>query len=235
MKIERVHCVDEVHRQLLALIQDGTWKEGDRLASEAKLAKDFNVSRVVVREALQRLRGSNHIITRQGSGSFVANPANTDLQPFLLTEKMFRQINEFRRCIEFEAIRLSKTNATEEDYEKLRALAKAMDDTKDDLYRHTQVDFEFHYQTVCCSHNMLLMHAYKSCEKPIFEYLHETNKFAGSEEWSVNLHKNIAEHICNGDCQGAIDLLFNSQDYNAVRLIPFYAETENEEVSKETK
>jgi GntR family transcriptional regulator len=53
-------------------IKDGTWATGDRLPSEAELCTMFEVSRTVVRQALQDLIHEGLIKRRKGKGSFVA-------------------------------------------------------------------------------------------------------------------------------------------------------------------
>lgn len=53
-------------------IHDGTWSTGDRLPSEAEMCDMFEVSRTVVRQALQDLIHEGLIKRRKGKGSFVA-------------------------------------------------------------------------------------------------------------------------------------------------------------------
>ena len=57
---------DAMHK----LISEGTWAPRMRLPTEAELAREFNMSRPVVRQALSRLRAMGLIQSRQGSGSF---------------------------------------------------------------------------------------------------------------------------------------------------------------------
>lgn len=74
INIAKKNLVDEAHQQMKQMIQAKVWREGEILPSEHKLCKDLGVSRVVVREVLQRLRAEKLIVTRQGVGSFVSNP-----------------------------------------------------------------------------------------------------------------------------------------------------------------
>ncbi|MBL8134026.1 MAG: GntR family transcriptional regulator, partial [Anaerolineae bacterium] len=52
--------------------RDGVWLPGDQLPSEAELCEMFNVSRTVIRQALQDLTHEGLITRRKGKGSFVA-------------------------------------------------------------------------------------------------------------------------------------------------------------------
>jgi GntR family transcriptional regulator len=55
-------------------IESGGWRPGDRLPSEAELARRYSVSRVVVRQALAILKDDGQIVRTQGRGTFVADP-----------------------------------------------------------------------------------------------------------------------------------------------------------------
>lgn len=55
-------------------IGDGTWKPGQRIPSEAELCAAFDVSRTVVRQALNELVQEGVLYRRKGKGTFVAEP-----------------------------------------------------------------------------------------------------------------------------------------------------------------
>src|SRR5205814_1620728 len=63
---------DQVYGRLLEEIVSGRYVVGDRLPGENDLAQTFEVSRPVVREALNRLQADGLVTSRQGAGSFVA-------------------------------------------------------------------------------------------------------------------------------------------------------------------
>ncbi len=62
----------EVFATLLREIQEGLWKEGERLPSEAVLTERFGHSRITIGRALRDLQLAGIISRRAGSGSFVA-------------------------------------------------------------------------------------------------------------------------------------------------------------------
>lgn len=59
---------------LKAMLEVGTWESGARLASERELEEEFDVSRAVIRPALDLLVGDGAIVRVKGSGAFVAPP-----------------------------------------------------------------------------------------------------------------------------------------------------------------
>lgn len=62
---------------ILTMIEDGTYKIGDRLPSEEELAEHFGVSRPTVRRASGYLEAQGVILRRQGIGTFVSWPSKT--------------------------------------------------------------------------------------------------------------------------------------------------------------
>jgi GntR family transcriptional regulator, N-acetylglucosamine utilization regulator len=64
---------------LKVMLEVGTWEAGARFASERELEEQFNVSRAVIRPALDLLVGDGAIIRIKGSGAYVA-PARREVQ-----------------------------------------------------------------------------------------------------------------------------------------------------------
>jgi GntR family transcriptional regulator len=59
---------------LKVMLEVDSWKAGARFASERELEEKFNVSRAVIRPALELLVGDGAIFRVKGSGAFVAAP-----------------------------------------------------------------------------------------------------------------------------------------------------------------
>lgn len=59
---------------LLAQIEADGLAAGTRLPTEAAMAREFGVSRAVIREAIAQLRNEGLVETRQGAGAFIADP-----------------------------------------------------------------------------------------------------------------------------------------------------------------
>src|SRR3954470_2671282 len=73
---------DQVVAVIERRIRAGKIAPGARLPSERELCAEFGVSRIVVREAIARLKGDGYIETRQGAGASV--PA----QPGILSYRL---------------------------------------------------------------------------------------------------------------------------------------------------
>lgn len=224
IKLERPNLVDEVYLQIKELITSGEWKEGQKLASEQKLGELFGVSRVVIREALQRVRSEKLIITRQGMGSFVSNPKNFEKDSFEpetrvgISESEYADLVEFRCCIEFRAIELAVKRATAEDLEKVNEALRAMEALADDIDALSEADYAFHYALVSCSKNPLLCNAIESCKPRMIQAFKATNKINDSLAWGIDVHRNVYIKLTERDARKAIQILKTDNEYNQARI-----------------
>lgn len=64
----------QVKNSLHELIQAGEWKPDDQLPGEMELCEIFNVSRTVIRQALNEMVHEGLVFRRKGKGTFVAEP-----------------------------------------------------------------------------------------------------------------------------------------------------------------
>lgn len=228
--IQKTNLVDAVYHQICEQIKSGQWKEGEKIASEHKLCELCNVSRVVVREALQRLRSQGLIVTRHGMGSFVANPKNfiidnrTEEKDIKLhiSESEYLDFINFRNCLEFSAINLSATHSTTEDYDKIRSSLEQMKASVGDIETYSTADLAFHMAIVDSAHNIFFSQAFKSCQNLIFFFFHEMNKLNDSQTWGIELHSELAEYVIARDVKSAIKTIKKNNDYNFARLSKFF-------------
>ena len=73
-----------LYQQLRTLLRDridsGTYRSGDPFPSEAELIAEHSVSRITVRRAISELEREGLVVTRQGAGTFVADPSRAAAQ-----------------------------------------------------------------------------------------------------------------------------------------------------------
>ncbi len=112
-------------------IDSGALRPGDRLPTEAQLAGAHGVSRTVVREAVHQLKSRQLVVSRQGSGVFVApTPTNQPLafDPAVLgSVQAVVHVVELRRVIEAEMAGFAAERATRMQIAALRRALKAID------------------------------------------------------------------------------------------------------------
>ena len=221
-KIEKSKLVDTVIDKMYRMIESGVWKEGDKLASENKLAQNFNVSRVVIREALQSLRSRNMITTRHGLGSFVCNPSNfsndsSEHELLEISEDDFLSLSELRACVENRAVLLSAKYGTEEDFARILDALHQMQNSVGNLEEFTKADLDFHTAVVESGHSRLLIKAYHSCRNELFFILKEMNRVRESQTYALSTHAEVYEAIASRDPKRTINLFKNMSKFNKVR------------------
>src|SRR5665213_3995976 len=71
-----------IYEELLAEIQSGVYKPGERMPSEALLCERFGSSRITVAKAFQGLQRDQLVTRRPGSGTYVESPSRPDALQF---------------------------------------------------------------------------------------------------------------------------------------------------------
>lgn len=162
--IKKQSVSDEVFDQISSLILSRQWLPGDKIPSENELGILFNVSRISIRAALQKLIAIGMLESRVGEGTFVikSTPANyfKSLIPnMVLTKHDDKAILELRRGIETESIMLAAERATQADIERIESVANAMEIliNQEDLSEYILADFNFHMEIAKASKNALIV------------------------------------------------------------------------------
>jgi GntR family transcriptional repressor for pyruvate dehydrogenase complex len=125
IKKTRIH--EDVFHQIHQLIKEGRLRARDQLPSERELAETFKVSRTSVREALRALETQGLIVSRTGTGNFVADlPVESLIGPLarlLIDEKKaLADVFEMRKLIEPHIAALAAERATRKDIAQLKRI-----------------------------------------------------------------------------------------------------------------
>lgn len=120
---------DIIYEKIVAMIADGRFPINERLPSEPNLAVLLGASRPVVREALERLRHDELIVSRKGSGSYVRQkPDQSVLQQVPVGSLAdVQRFFEFRAGLEAEAAALAARNWQVGDKSRITAALKALE------------------------------------------------------------------------------------------------------------
>jgi len=156
---------DRVYEQLFGFISSGQYARESKLPSEHELAKSFDVSRPVVRDALKRLRDDGVIYSRQGAGSFVlgqTQAGSKQQEEEAPTSPLFspaQTIADIQRCFEFRETIEGKTAALAAErrndsiVEQLAAILKSLERATEDHVHREDIDFEFHLTIAKAANN----------------------------------------------------------------------------------
>mgnify|MGYP000923235005 FL=1 len=139
---------DRLAALLAAQLDKGGLKPGDRLPSEQQLADSHGVSRTVVREAVHQLKSRGLLVSRQGSGVYVAAPeANKPLafDPSVLESVgAVVHVVEVRRVLEGEIAALAAQRATRTQVAGLKRALNAIDRAVSEGRDGVAEDLAFH-------------------------------------------------------------------------------------------
>ena len=171
-KVVKSSVSQQVFDQLRQQILSGSWKPGDKLPSENELAAQFGVSRVTVRNALQKLSGLGLLETRFGEGSFIRGPeagaALNQLVPMLyLGRETLRDILTFRRMVEGPICEIACRRATDGEIEQLRQLLGQMERAEADLAAFARLDSQFHELLARLTRSRMMQQIYQIIDDAI--------------------------------------------------------------------
>jgi GntR family transcriptional regulator, hexuronate regulon transcriptional repressor len=132
----------ELARTLIAGIQSGRFKVGERLPAERELAVEYGVSRPTVREAIIALEVQGLVEVRIGSGAYVQRKPGSRSEPGFNVTAF--ELTEVRIMFEGEAAALAATLITDEELDELDALVLRMDRENRSGAGKEQGDHDFH-------------------------------------------------------------------------------------------
>lgn len=164
-RVKQHKLSDFIVEQLESMILEGSLKPGDKLPPERELARQFEVSRPSLREAIQKLETKGLLQSRQGGGNYIAERLGGSLTDPLLDllhshPEFHYDLLEFRHALEGIAAYYAACRGTETDreiircrFDELQRLHEAGD------HRHeAEADLRFHLSIAEAAHNVVLLH-----------------------------------------------------------------------------
>lgn len=128
-------------------IRSGTWQPGDKIATEPELVKLIGVSRVAVRQAIERLVALSILNKVQGSGTYVEETKNMSIMSagiFGCNDTFMMKILEFRKSFDSHNVELFIKYGSEEEIRKLEQNFEEMKSQKNNMQEFYKLDQYFH-------------------------------------------------------------------------------------------
>ena len=153
--------VDKIIRQIRNLITSGQVKSGDRLPSERKLAEKLGVSRLHIRNAIQKLEFYGILKTLPQSGTVVAGMGLTALEGLItdvlkLEKSDFASLVETRLILETSSARLAAERRTADDIIAIQKALNAYENKVSSNQSAVEEDLLFHLKIAEASKNSVL-------------------------------------------------------------------------------
>ncbi len=215
--IVKVSVNEQVFEQMKQQLLEGVWKPGQKLPSENELTNMFHVSRITVRNALQKLAILGLIETRRGDGSYVLdNSLGTCLNPLVpaafLNDNII-EVQEFRLMIEPGAARLAAIRANQDDVDDLRAHLVRMQSIEHDYIALAKEDFAFHNKIGLITRNSLMIRTYEILNDVLQSTMENVVKTMGSD-LGLYFHGQIVDAIANHDGSQAYEIMYHHIESN---------------------
>lgn len=181
----------DAYTMILAAIDEGTYRPGDRLV-ESELAERFGVSRTPVREALQRLE-TQSLLSRDGRSLIVAS----------LDHNQLAELYVVRAELEGLAARLAAKHATVEEVRVLRDMVEADRRLVGDPAGLSRANKRFHKQIHLASHNRFLIQQLDLVHRSMALLAATSIGAEGRGRATIEEHAAIVEAIAAGDGEAA--------------------------------
>lgn len=188
----RAHLVRVLRADILA----GKYPPGSRL-NESLIARELNISRIPIREALSQLQEQGLVMNHERRGMFVTHLGADEVQ----------QINSLRIVLETEAMRLAKARMTPEVLSELTGLVERMEAWDGSLIDAAALDLEFHRVIWRTSGNPYLARALDSMATSLFAHKALEHVSLELRRWRLNHHRALLDVVAgtsNVDPQSAI-------------------------------
>ncbi len=182
---------DDAYSLILAAIEAGTYRPGDRLV-ESELAERFGVSRTPVREALQRLE-TQAMLVRDGRSLIVAS----------LDHNQLAELYVVRAELEALAARLAARHATPEEVRVLAQMVEEDQQAVGDPKALARANKRFHRQIHLASHNRYLVQQLDLVHRTMALMARSSLAAEGRGEAALDEHRRIVESIATGDADAA--------------------------------
>ncbi|HUJ95734.1 MAG TPA: GntR family transcriptional regulator [Terriglobales bacterium] len=163
----------------------GKFKPGERL-NESKLARQYNVSRIPVREALQQLLEQGLVMHHPRRGMFVNTLSDDDCQ----------KINSLRIVLEAEALKLCRARLTSAWEKQLIEMVERLESsTAGSEIDAATMDLEFHRAIWRLSGNAFLEKILNSLVPVLFA--HQALEYTSHNEklWPLYHHRHLLDVI----------------------------------------
>lgn len=172
-----------IFNRLRDAIVSGRYRPGERL-NESKIAREFGISRIPVREALMQLQESGLVMNHERRGMFVT----------LLSEEDVQRINSLRVVLEAEALKLCRLKISKKDAARLSDVVARMEVWSERTEMDAAaLDLEFHRTMWEAAGNPYLTRALDCLVTSLFAHKALEYVSADLKRWRLHHHRALLE------------------------------------------
>ena len=199
---------DRVVQHVRRLIESGGLKPGDRLPGERDLAHELGVSRPSVRSGLEALESMGVVVSRRGSGTYIADgPPDLGTEPLSLLATLHRftpaEMFEARLVLEVGIACLAARRAEGEPLAAMAEEVTEMFASVEDPAAFLRHDVRFHRAVAAGCGNRVIAGLMEMVAAQFYELRKETVERARNLRASAEMHRRIFRAIRARDAEGA--------------------------------
>ena len=228
---QKLSVAGEIVEQIAGMIRSGQYAAGDRLPGERQLAKQLQVSRTSVREALSRLETFGLLESRHGLGTFVKDPSrevlHASLMPHLLIEpETVGKLFELRQIIEVDAAARAAQRANSSEKAIMRRWVEEVETqiARENAPGVVTADVEFHRQIIIATGNDILVDLMDSIVDLLRAMRRDSMNIPELQEKMIISHRAILTAIEAGDSDAARQAMREHLALVATRVKAFWVE-----------
>ncbi|MEU1522228.1 FadR/GntR family transcriptional regulator [Nocardia rhamnosiphila] len=219
---------EQVEDRIRQMVLSGELNSGEMLPPETALAKQFNVSRTTLREALRSLttQGLIHKVPGARGGNFVNSVDHHSLGTVVIESLhnllelgsiAFSEVAEIRQYLEVPAARLAATNRTAKELEQLHEVVEQQKSASVDDPDIPKLDEKFHSLIAQASRNRVLA-SFVAALHHETEPVHYLDLSPEVGRATVRHHKAIVDAISAKDPDAAEAAIVEHLSYLRVHL-----------------
>lgn len=198
-----------ITQALRAAILQGRYQSGEPLRQD-RIAEEFGISKIPVREALVQLRTEGLITFSPNRGAVVAE----------LSQEEVDEIYTMRIALETQALFRAIPGLHTSDLIRAQGVLDIMD-TENDQARWSELNWEFHATLYQAARMPRLLATIEMLHNNVARYLVIYLKKLGAQPVSQKEHRAILDAIRQRQAQRAVDLLQQHLERASKRLVGF--------------
>ncbi len=168
----RKNLYEEISNQIISIILEGRWKEGEKIPGEIELAGMFEVSRNSVRESIKALELLGILRSKSGRGTYVSDQAVFRIKQLRYAsepenENIIKEIMEARLIIEPGLAAIAAEKASSEDIKLLEETLNRCFSALESKTYSFELGMAFHSHLFRISGNRILINLFENMKETL--------------------------------------------------------------------
>lgn len=227
-KLGKSNLCDTVMKELLKMIEDGTFKEGEQLPNELVLAEQMGISRTTLREAKNNLVSMNILTKHRGRGTFVVDrharqEMRQEIDNLNYDQARLAALYELRTMMEPDIAFLAAEKATDEELKKIARIQDELEAAGDENIQVMELNGAFHDAICEATHNEFVIKIFKNINQAIRNNFDVSGGESVATERALRSHRLIVSFLKLRDGTGARDAmeLHLKESMEELRLVSY--------------